>query len=182
MFAQVLGVAHAIPQGGGHHRHRFAPRDGTGERHFHVDLNETSAADTPPPSPTTTSSSSPRSSSTSTPPPPTLLAYLRRFLAPDGRLILQTPNAVALPRRVRMLAGRNPTEPIRPDRFDPGHFHEYTVAELTEAATAAGWRVQSTNLANYFANCGRPRAAYNRLVGRLPRSLRGGITLVLTAT
>lgn len=163
---------------------RFGPRDGTGERHFHVDLNETSAADAPTPDPNHHLVILAEVIEHLYTAAPTVLAYLRRYLVPGGRgrLLLQTPNAVALPRRVKMLAGRNPTEPIRPDRFDPGHFHEYTVAELTHAATAAGYQVERIDLANYFANGGLPRAAYNRLVApRLPGSLRDGITMVLTA-
>jgi len=157
---------------------RFAPRDG--ERHFHVDLNEAAAAKVAERGHQLvvvaevvehlyTAAA-------------TVLAYLRRFLAPGGTLILQTPNAVALPRRLKMLAGRNPTEPIRADRFDPGHFHEYTVGELQAAATGAGFRVERTALANYFANGGRVRRRYNEIVApRLPGSLRDGITMVLAA-
>ena len=83
---------------------------------------------------------------------PTVLAFLRRFLRAGGTLLLQTPNAVALSRRLKMLMGRNPTEPIRPNRLDPGHFHEYTVAELTAAAAAADLTVEHVDLANHFAN------------------------------
>jgi hypothetical protein len=158
---------------------RFAPR--AGERHFHVDLNETAAAEVVEGGHDLivlaeviehlyTSGE-------------TVLAFLRRFVPAGGTLLLQTPNAVALPRRLKMLIGRNPSEPIRPDRFDPGHFHEYTVDELATAAVAAGFRVGGTELANYFANGGGLRRRYNELVApRLPSSLRDGITMVLSAT
>jgi len=40
--------------------------------------------------------------------PELVLAYLSRLIAPHGLLLLQTPNAVALRKRVRMLLGQNP--------------------------------------------------------------------------
>jgi hypothetical protein len=162
---------------------RFAPR--AGERHIHLDLNDAAGAGT----------------GAETGPvghhdlvvlaeviehlytaAETVLGFLRPFLPVGGTLLLQTPNAVALPRRLKMLAGRNPAEPIRPDRFDPGHLHEYTVGELAAAAPVAGFRVERTELANYFANGGPIRRRYNDLIApRLPGSLRDGITMVLTA-
>jgi len=158
---------------------RFAPR--TGERHFHVDLNETAGAEVDEGGYDLVVVAEVIEHLYTA--APTVLAFLRRFLPTGGTLVVQTPNAVALPRRLKMLAGRNPAEPIRPDRYDPGHFHEYTVDELAAAATAAGFRVERTELANYFANGPGLRRRYNDLVApRLPASLRDGITMVLTAT
>ena len=157
---------------------RFAPREG--ERHFHVDLNDTAGADVVEGGHDLVVLAEVIEHLYTA--APTVLAFLRQFLLPGGRLLLQTPNAVALPRRLKLLAGRNPAEPIRPDRFDPGHFHEFTVAELAAAAGAAGLTVERVDLANYFANGGRLRRRYNDLVApRLPGSLRDGITMVLTA-
>src|SRR5215211_5014051 len=42
-----------------------------------------------------------------------VLRALGAALVPAGRLVLQTPNATSLPKRLRMLVGRNPSEPIR---------------------------------------------------------------------
>ncbi len=157
---------------------RFAPRPT--ERHFHVDLNETAGVEVVDGGHDLVVLAEVIEHLYTA--APTVLAFLRRFLRTGGTLLLQTPNAVALPRRLKMLAGRNPTEPIRPDRFDPGHFHEYTVGELTAAARAAGFDVGRTDLANYFANGGAVRRRYNELVAPLlPGSLRDGITMVLTA-
>ena len=58
------------------------------------------------------------------------LAFVRGLLADAGVLILQTPNAASLPKRLKLLAGRNPYELIRADGGNPGHFREYTLAEL----------------------------------------------------
>ena len=60
-----------------------------------------------------------------------------------GVLVVQTPNAVSLPRRLAMLGGRNPYELIREDATNPGHFREYTAAELRRYAAVAGLAVES---------------------------------------
>jgi SAM-dependent methyltransferase len=64
--------------------------------------------------------------------PELVLAYLRQLLAPGGLLILQTPNAVSLRKRVKMALGTNPFERIRTDRSNPGHYREYTLAEIID--------------------------------------------------
>jgi SAM-dependent methyltransferase len=110
--------------------------------------------------------------------PAGVLAHLATWLRPGGALIVQTPNAVALHKRARMAAGRNPIEPIRADRANPGHFHEYTVGELRAAAAEAGLEPVGVRVENYFG--GGPAArAYAALGRALPRGLRHGITLWL---
>lgn len=107
-----------------------------------------------------------------------VLRFLATGLAPDGHLVLQTPNATALPKRLRMLLGRNPYEPIRDQPGNPGHFHEYTVPELRAAVEDAGLEVEQLLTANYFDHGSRKNRAY-RAVGRtLPPTLREGITVV----
>jgi SAM-dependent methyltransferase len=107
-----------------------------------------------------------------------VLRFLATGLAPDGHLVLQTPNATALPKRIRMLLGRNPYEPIRDEPGNPGHFHEYTVPELRAAVEGAGLEVERLLTANYFDHGSRKNRAY-RAVGRaLPPTLREGITVV----
>jgi SAM-dependent methyltransferase len=107
--------------------------------------------------------------------PSLVLAWLAGWLRPDGWLLVQTPNAVAFHKRVRMLLGRNPIEPIRVDPSNPGHFHEYTLGELRDAAAEAGLHVGGWRAANYFGTS-RAYAALGRV---LPPSLRHGITLWL---
>jgi hypothetical protein len=104
--------------------------------------------------------------------------FLATALAPDGHLVLQTPNATALPKRIRMLLGRNPYEPIRDEPGNPGHFHEYTVSELRAAVEEAGLEVERLLTANYFDHGSWKNRAY-RAVGRvLPATLREGTTVV----
>jgi hypothetical protein len=121
--------------------------------------------------------------------PELVLAYLRELLVPDGLLLLQTPNAVSLRKRAKMLLGRNPFERLRADRGNPGHFREYTAGELRELLTAAGFTVERTWLEHYFdARYARhergdepPRpiagAIKNAIYRALPPPLREGITV-----
>jgi SAM-dependent methyltransferase len=110
--------------------------------------------------------------------PVPVLRYLGEALADGGRLILQTPNAASLPNRLRLLVGRNPYEPIREDPRNPGHFREYTVDELRDAVTAAGFEVERLLTANYFDHGSRKNRAYRAAGRALPGTLREGITLV----
>ena len=110
--------------------------------------------------------------------PVPVLRFLASGLADGGHLILQTPNATALPNRLRMLLGRNPYEPIREEAGNPGHFHEYTVAELLQAVEAAGLEVTRWLTANYFDHGSRKNRVYRALDPVLPRTFREGITVV----
>jgi SAM-dependent methyltransferase len=109
-------------------------------------------------------------------PPIPVLRFLAGALSPEGRLVLQTPNATALPKRLRMLIGRNPYAPIRIEPRNPGHFHEYTVSEVRGLLEAAGLDVLQLITANYFDH-GSPQNRLYRAVGPvLPGTLREGIT------
>jgi methyltransferase family protein len=111
--------------------------------------------------------------------PRLVLRFLKTALEPGGYLLIQTPNACALNRRVKMLLGRNPLQPIRENRTNPGHFHEYTVAELLDVARAAGFSVEELRVANYFEGGSWKHALFNRASRFLPARLREGITLVM---
>ena len=123
--------------------------------------------------------------------PGRVLAALREHLTDRGVLILQTPNAAALPKRLKLLAGRNPYELIREDPSNPGHFREYTLRELRAIAARSGFEVTSEFRRFYFDaryahhedGVARPRpilgGAKNLVYRALPPFLREGITLVL---
>jgi hypothetical protein len=110
--------------------------------------------------------------------PVPVLRFLAGGLAPDGRLVIQTPNATALPKRLRMLLGQNPYDPIREERANPGHFHEYTVPELRAAVEAAGLAIDRLLTANYFDHGSRKNRLYRAAAPVLPGTLREGITVV----
>jgi SAM-dependent methyltransferase len=107
-----------------------------------------------------------------------VLRFLATGLGPGGHLVLQTPNATALPKRIRMLVGRNPYEPIRSEPGNPGHFHEYTVPELRAAVEGAGLEITRLLTANYFDHGSRKNRAYRAVGSVLPETFREGITVV----
>lgn len=105
--------------------------------------------------------------------PITVLSMLREILYDSGFLIVQTPNAVSLSKRYSMLVGNNPFELIREQRYNPGHFREYTKYELCSIAHQAGYITTEVHMVNYF------KAKDNLLVKYLPKSFKDGITIVL---
>jgi Methyltransferase domain len=152
--------------------HRFPLREG--EQHVELDLN---AGDRPPLEPHDVVVCCEVIEHLHVP-AAGVLRYLASGLVTDGRLIVQTPNATALPKRMRMLLGRNPYEPIRDEPANPGHFHEYTVPELRVAVEEAGLEVTQLLTANYFDHGSRKNRAYRRVGRLLPPTLREGITIV----
>jgi SAM-dependent methyltransferase len=108
-----------------------------------------------------------------------VLRFVRSLVPPGGHLIIQTPNAVALIKRIRMLAGLNPFEPIREESNNPGHFCEYTRRDLHRIAERAGWHVESSSLVNYFGRKYPLRTLYDFACNLLPGEFGDGITLVL---
>jgi len=112
-------------------------------------------------------------------PPEHVLAFLAGLLKPHGFLIIQTPNACSLPKRLRMARGQNPYEMIRNSRQNPGHFREYTVRELTELAQNNGLRSHSVQVVNYFLRDTWSSRLFRRFEGIFPATLRDGITLCL---
>ena len=121
------------------------------------------------------------------------LVFFREHLMDGGILVVQTPNAASLGKRVKLLAGMNPYEMIREDRSNPGHFREYTARELRRLAARAGFVVVNLDRQFYFdarhadhaedggAGASRPLigALKNVVYPLLPPFLREGITLVL---
>jgi SAM-dependent methyltransferase len=103
--------------------------------------------------------------------PATILRRLAAYLAPDGRLVVQTPNAAALHKRVRLLRGRAPYGPMPEDRSGDSHVREYTLGELERAGRDAGLEPVELETASYF---GRVPAVADRL---LPPRLRLGLTV-----
>lgn len=107
------------------------------------------------------------------------LSFLAQIMCPGAFAFLQTPNAVALHKRLQMLSGRNPYMSLDEDRLAPGHFREYTVAELSDTARQAGLEVFEVTMHNYFTG-NRPLAAiYNRVCEKLPGTFRAGISMTL---
>lgn len=119
-----------------------------------------------------------------------VLKFLKTLLTENGLLIIQTPNAVALHKRIKLLFGKNPYELIREDNTNPGHFREYTSKELMKYSVDAGFVLEKYTFGNYFDYRFRSHAIgkykKNRYYGILnllytiiPQNFKPGITLVL---
>jgi 2-polyprenyl-3-methyl-5-hydroxy-6-metoxy-1,4-benzoquinol methylase len=108
--------------------------------------------------------------------PVAVLRCVESWLTDDGYLILQTPNAVALHKRIRMLLGRQPFGPMPEDRSGDRHVREYVADELTAAGRRAGLSPVSVDAVNYFRTS-RATRSYAQLGSVLPRSLRQGLTI-----
>lgn len=107
--------------------------------------------------------------------PKIIFAFLSEIMRSGGFLVIQTPNAVSLSKRLTMLRGRNPYELIRETRTNPGHFREYTNKEMCQLAEAAGLEVVEIHMLNYFNNGG----LLSKISNVLPKSLKEGMTIVL---
>lgn len=125
-------------------------------------------------------------------PPGHVLAFLRTLLNPNGLVIIQTPNAVAMHKRMEMLLGRNPFETLRAQENNPGHFREYTKRELCDMVTSEGYRIELWYAADYLdyrfvhheaghdaaAPKSKVGAVANALYRLMPPSMRPGQTVV----
>lgn len=108
-----------------------------------------------------------------------VLSFLRSFANKNAKCIIGTPNAVTLVRRLTLLLGKNPYENIRETRDNPGHFREYTVAELKDMGNKAGWTVSHFEIKNYFKAFSIKGRLFDSFVKYcLPRSFNTGINIV----
>ena len=119
--------------------------------------------------------------------PEYVMDFLHGLLADNGTLILQTPNAVSITNRIKMMAGRNPFDRIRHSSSvtSHGHIHEYTKKELYDICKETNFSVTLYKCKNYF---NKPKTwkfpinllykVYLSLTGLIP-SFRDGHTLLL---
>lgn len=112
------------------------------------------------------------------------LIYRQLFelTAPGGIVIIQTPNAVALKKRMTMLIGKNPFEMVRSD-YTPGnggHIREFTMAELKNHAVKNNFTVKEAYCLNYFDYSHSIKARlYRAFCNICPPGFRDGITIIL---
>jgi SAM-dependent methyltransferase len=122
--------------------------------------------------------------------PTFVLAFLKSLLEPGGLLVLQTPNAAVLHKRIQLLLGRNPYSLISINPRNPSHFREYTLAELEHYSKEADFTILSSTTDNYFdyrytnhslKHCNKQAKFVwvNRLYSCMPMSLKPGITMAL---
>lgn len=108
--------------------------------------------------------------------PGPVLRFLASGLRPDGFLVVQTPNAVALHKRVWMAIGRSPIAPLPDNRPGEAHLHEYTIAELLAGGDRAGLEPVDISSRNYIGGTW-PARGYGLLGRMLPTSLRDGVAV-----
>ncbi len=70
-----------------------------------------------------------------------ILPAFRKLLKPGGAMLVTTPNAAALSKRLRLLFGQNPFEMLRETPENPGHFREYTALEMRKLGLDVSSRV-----------------------------------------
>lgn len=107
-----------------------------------------------------------------------VVGFVAGLVAPGGRLVVQTPNACALPKRLRMLRGFNPYEMIRDVLRPTGHIREYTRAELLDIGAQAGLTPVFELHDNYFQRRTAASTLFRRLTPVIPRTWRDGMTVV----
>jgi len=115
------------------------------------------------------------------PPEIALSAFIPKVRV-GGALVIQTPNAARLDARMKLLAGKNPFELLRSSLENPGHYREYTVADMERMALGTNLSVDSVTCHNYLNGGGRHpivHKAYVRFESVVPTTLREGITAVL---
>jgi hypothetical protein len=111
--------------------------------------------------------------------PRMVMGCASRWVKDGGWLVVQTPNAAALERRLVLLGGKNPYARIRTGE-DPGHFREYTARELDECGRYWGLELEAVLYHNYFDLPHRGplfRVLYG-LTTSVRGTLRDGMTLV----
>jgi SAM-dependent methyltransferase len=119
-----------------------------------------------------------------------VLQFLKSILKEGGLIIIQTPNAVSLHKRIKMVFGKNPYQLIAENVGDPNHFREYTMDELTDYCLQVGYKIEEKSVNNYF-DYGYRNHIYNssevtnryRLINLfyklLPSSMRPGLCFVI---
>lgn len=110
-------------------------------------------------------------------PPEIILQFLKKFLHEDGFIIIQTPNAVAIHKRLKILFGRHPYDLLSADRR--GHFREYTQSELSKMLRENEFKLIHSEFRNYFNNTRtiwhRAFLKYQRMI---PPGWRDGLTVI----
>lgn len=109
--------------------------------------------------------------------PGIILKGIHKLIKPGGYLFLQTPNAVSIDKRIKMLFGTNPYQSIIPNRQN--HFREYTVRELKGYFEASLFVVMWNIYSNYFNPDKSFLHRFFRFSGpMIPPSWRDGITIL----
>jgi len=102
-----------------------------------------------------------------------IFKLLKGCMKAGGYLIVQTPNAADLTKRMKLALGVNPYELIREDQSNPGHFREYTADELQQYFNGAGLQTEDIKFCDYW-----PHSGIRRILEQIVPSFKRGITAV----
>jgi 2-polyprenyl-3-methyl-5-hydroxy-6-metoxy-1,4-benzoquinol methylase len=79
------------------------------------------------------------------------LIYLSSLLNENGLLLVTTPNAATIMKRlILLLKGKNPYEHIRLNAENPGHYREYTMKELIDIGIRCQLQPVYTRHINFY--------------------------------
>ena len=108
--------------------------------------------------------------------PTIVLSFLKGLLNDKSTsgILLQTPNATSIEKRIKMLFGKNPYELIREDKKNPGHFREYTMKELEAYSQTIGCKILYKQFCSYW----RFNLFVEKIINVIP-SFRRGLTIIL---
>lgn len=107
-----------------------------------------------------------------------LFKNLNQILNNEGLLIIQTPNAAALRKRLKLLFGKNPYEIPRENLHNPGHFREFTLSELKQMGTNQNFSIEKVMMDEYFEYPSKISKTYRKFKKLIPANWRSGITIV----
>jgi hypothetical protein len=108
------------------------------------------------------------------------LGFFHHLLVPGGKLILTTPNAANLRRRLTLLAGVHPFEMIGLDPKWGSHFREYTRSEVLYWAEKTGFKLQAYYARSHMRRPARFKRGLWAVSNLLPPSLRQGMYFVFS--
>lgn len=122
--------------------------------------------------------------------PALVLNFLKTILSDSGVIILQTPNAVVLHKRLQFLLGSNPFNLIAENNLSPAHFREYTMKELSLYCRQCGLQIVEKSHENYFDyrytdhtngeySFKKVNGLVNTFYRLMPKSMKPGLCLVI---
>jgi len=110
--------------------------------------------------------------------PKKLFQNLHRLLNKHGILIIQTPNAASLKKRLTLLFGKNPFEMPRENLENPGHYREYTTQELIDLGKVNHFSIKKIIHDEYFEYPSTKSKIFRSVKSLIPKKLRSGITII----
>lgn len=107
------------------------------------------------------------------------MSEISRVLAPEGVVIITTPNLVRLNNRIKMLIGKSINYDIK-EKYHPGiHFREYTAQEICYLLDSADIKTDQVIFADFkYPGRGHVEASVNRLLGKFFSSLKNNVIVI----